>query len=114
MCTCDNCREKQSLATCQVCGSWVCPAHRWSTGRPSDGYYCVDSWCAPVHKGVFSIPPWAQDDLGQEAEPAAEPLPAMAVTTPLVWRKRIPVGGFIGASILLMAAVFLARAWGWL
>lgn len=43
---CNVCRDSQAIGRCGVCRSPVCPAHRWSTGHKSDGYYCVS--CTPV------------------------------------------------------------------
>lgn len=45
---CQRCVETVATSRCRACGARVCPAHRWSTGNPRDGYYCVDRLCTPV------------------------------------------------------------------
>lgn len=55
---CHLCVETLSVAPCEGCGALLCPAHRWSTGNPQDGYYCVNAMCPPVDNRVpQSVPP---------------------------------------------------------
>jgi hypothetical protein len=94
-----------------ICGAWVCPAHRWGTGSESNGYYCVDSWCAPVHKGIFSIPPWARADLGKEASPV--PVAKAISGSPSEYRFSTLLG-LILATVVFILTLFLAHVGGWL
>jgi hypothetical protein len=56
---CHACVETFAIRRCRNCGDAICAAHRWSTGDPKDGYYCVDSLCVPVDNlEVILAPPW--------------------------------------------------------
>lgn len=87
------CQDEYAVRNCATCDAPICPAHRWSTGRESDGYYCVDSYCAPMHQMVLSMPPgpFRLDDSETPAEPPLDGLdlpPAGNALTrlPLVYR----------------------------
>lgn len=54
---CQVCQDDYAVKRCRTCEAPICSAHRWSTGREKDGYYCVDSYCAPMHRMVLSMPP---------------------------------------------------------
>lgn len=90
MTVCQLCREKQGLAICQVCGAHVCASHRWSTGDPKDGYYCVDSWCIPKQKTLFSIPPWANEVVDAALPEALTPPPGSLAAPPTASTHRTP------------------------
>lgn len=98
---CQTCGDPNAAA-CMVCGTFVCPGHRWSTGNPKDGYYCVDSWCIPKQKTVFSIPPWANEIVDAALPPAApiERPPDPPKGRPLLW------GAVVALSILLLLILF--------
>lgn len=67
---CQECRDDHGIASCRLCKAWVCAAHRWSTGRPEDGYYCVRQ-CRPAPSVVRSMPSRSKENLGREPEPVA-------------------------------------------
>jgi hypothetical protein len=54
---CQVCQDDYAVKRCRTCEAPICAGHRWSTGREKDGYYCVDSYCAPMHRMVLSMPP---------------------------------------------------------
>lgn len=73
---CHLCVETIRLESCKNCGALLCGAHRWSTGNPRDGYYCVDSLCAPVDNlEVTLAPPWGptKDPTLRPPRPARPP-----------------------------------------
>lgn len=65
---CHSCAETHQVAPCRVCGVSICPAHRWSTGDPKRGFYCVDSFCVPVHGDALSVRPWVDHALPRPQE----------------------------------------------
>jgi len=109
---CHICRETRAVGVCQVCGTHVCPLHRWSTGDPKDGYYCVDSWCAPKHKSSFSIPPWADervDPAYSTPEGLLPPLPAPSDLTDRPYTSRRLL--ILGSTVLGIVVLALLICW---